>query len=84
MNTTTIPPRGRAGRLAYATLAAVLLAGLAIGAIIHSSYWQIAVSELARTSRCSTAAVVTSRRDSCTLGRCRFITSFIASGDHSL
>ena len=43
MNTTTIPPRGRAGRLAYATLAALLLAGLAIGAITHSSYWQIAV-----------------------------------------
>jgi hypothetical protein len=43
MSTTTIPPRGRAGRLAYATLAALLLAGIATDAITHSSYWQIAV-----------------------------------------
>jgi hypothetical protein len=43
MNTTTIAPRGRTSRLAYATLAAVLLAGIATDAITHSSYWQIAV-----------------------------------------
>jgi hypothetical protein len=42
MNTTTIAPRGRTGRLAYATLAAPLLAGIATDAITHSSYWQIA------------------------------------------
>jgi hypothetical protein len=40
---TTIPPRVLASRLAYATLAALLLAGIATDAITHSSYWQIAV-----------------------------------------
>ena len=43
MSTTTISSRGRAGRLAYATLAALLLAGIDTDAITHSSYWQIAV-----------------------------------------
>jgi hypothetical protein len=35
--------RARAGRLAYATLAALLLAGIATDAITHSSYCQVAV-----------------------------------------
>ena len=43
MSATTSAPHGRAGRLAYATLAALLLAGIATDAITHSSYWPIAV-----------------------------------------
>ncbi len=43
MTTATIEPRSRAGRVAYATLAALLLAAIAAEAITRSSYWQIAV-----------------------------------------
>jgi hypothetical protein len=42
MTTTTIEPRSATGRLAYATLAVLLLAAVVAGAIAHSSYWQIA------------------------------------------
>ena len=42
MTTTTIEPRSTTGRLAYATLAGLLLAAIAAEAITHSSYWQIA------------------------------------------
>src|ERR1019366_2275008 len=42
MTTTTIEPRSRTGRVAYATLAPMLLAALALEAITHSSYWEIA------------------------------------------
>ena len=42
MTTTTIEPRSRTGRAAYATLAAMLLAAIAAEAITRSSYWQIA------------------------------------------
>jgi Domain of unknown function (DUF4260) len=42
MTTTTIEPRSATGRFAYATFAALLLAAIAVEAITHSSYWQIA------------------------------------------
>ena len=41
--TTTTPPRAMTGRVAFATLAALLLASIAVAAIGHSTgYWQIA------------------------------------------
>jgi len=42
MTTTTIAPRSTTGRIAYATLAALLVAAIAVEAIMYSSYWQIA------------------------------------------
>jgi hypothetical protein len=45
---TTISPRSSAGRIAYATLAALLLATIAAEAIKHGTgYWQIATFGLA-------------------------------------
>ena len=84
MSTTTISPRGRAGRLAYATLAALLLAGIATDAITHSSYWQIAVFGVGPDLALLYGGGRDLRRDSCTPGRCRSITSFIVSRDRSL
>ena len=42
MTTATIAPRSTTDRIAYATLAALLGAAIAVEAIMHSSYWQIA------------------------------------------
>jgi hypothetical protein len=43
MTTSTIEARSTTGRVLYAALAVLLLAAIAVEAIAHSNYWQIAV-----------------------------------------